>query len=644
MKNKSSFSESFLPLRQDVIRYKQTLSCFKMKKRILSVLFIILTMNVFSQTLTRKVLFIGIDGCRWDALQIANAPAIDNLLNDAVYSGDGLCAYKTWSGNGWSSMLTGVWHPKHGVTDNSFLGANYINYPDFITRVEDFNPALRTVTAVHWDPINSMIIQNADNEQTFTTDLGVKNGAVDALTNDNPDILFVAFDDVDHAGHSYGFSPLVPEYIQSIEITDSYVDAILYALQNRPNYSSEDWLIVVTTDHGGTTAGHGGGTLEERTIFNIFSNPSFSPQELSRTSVSQAATFDEAQFAPQAYGQPVNQAPFLFGATQDFTIELWVKASAYTDDPAFISNKDWSSGLNTGFVISAQQDQYWKVNIGDGTNRLDIQGGYIQPDQWHHLAVSFDRDGLMTAYEDGVVVGFDKMQNIGNIDSGLPLVINQDGTTTYGYDFEGSYKDIRIWNAVIPEATIVEWATKPLTNTHPFYSNLQANWKCEDGSGSTLQDSGPNNNDVNVNGSLTWKPGQTNTFIVYDYSATTREPDNAVSVLEWLCVPIQQTWNLDGKSWVTPCNPNALFPTSETSPLLITPNPSQGAFVIQVNFLSPSVRITVSDIQGKTIFSGDWENTRQNYTLLLPENTAKGIYWLKLETGEKVWTEKLVKE
>jgi predicted AlkP superfamily pyrophosphatase or phosphodiesterase len=34
----------------------------------------------------------------------------------------------------------------------------------------------------------------------------VKNAAVNALQNDNPDILFVDFDDVDHAGHSYGFS------------------------------------------------------------------------------------------------------------------------------------------------------------------------------------------------------------------------------------------------------------------------------------------------------------------------------------------------------------------------------------------------------------------------------------------------------
>lgn len=524
-----------------------------MKTITTSLLLLFSVFHSYSQVPVRKILFIGIDGCRADALMAANTPAIDNLLTHAVYSTDGLCAYKTWSGNGWSSMLTGVWHTKHGVTDNSFAGSNYLSYPDFIARMESFDPALRTITSVHWDPINSTIINNADSENTYATDLEVKNGAVNALTNDNPDVLFVAFDDVDHAGHTYGFSPAIQQYIQAIEITAGYVGNIITALQNRPNYSNEDWLVVLTTDHGGTPAGHGGGTLEERTIFTIYSNPAFAPQQLSRQAITQPATYNEAHLASHTYAKPANQTPFLFGASQDFTIEFWVKPTAFTSDPAFISNKNWNSGLNAGFVISAQQSEYWKVNIGDGTDRLDIQGGYLLPGVWHHLAVSFDRDGLMTAYEDGVVVGFDKMQNIGNINTALPLVINQDGTTTYGYDIEASYKDIRVWNTVIPDSTLINWAAKPVTPSHPYYNQLLANWKCEDGAGTTLQDASPNANNCAVTGPLTWNNNQSTSFTVYDYSGTTREPDNAVTALTWMCVPIQPSWNLDGKSRVLPC-------------------------------------------------------------------------------------------
>lgn len=418
-------------------------------------LYLTITLSLLCQT--HKVLLIGIDGCRWDAVVAANAPAIDNLLNNAIYSDNGLTEYKTWSGTGWSGMLTGVWHTKHGVVDNSFSGSNYTQYPDFISRAESYNPNLSTISVVHCAPINTNIIQAIDQEYSVATDSEVKNTAVNILTKNNPDVLFVAFDDVDHAGHSYGFSPTTTQYIQTIETTDGYISEILTALYNRTNYANEDWLIVLTTDHGGIPSGHGGGTLEERTIFNIYQNPNFTDQHLSRNVVSNTTTYNEARFPAGTYATPVNQAPFMFGTLQDFTIEFWIKANAYTNDPSFISNKNWNSGYNPGFVISAEQGKYWKVNVGDGTNRLDIQGGFISPNEWHHIAVSFDRNGLMTAYEDGVIVGFNSMQNIGNINSGLPLIINQDGTTTYGHNFDGSIKDIRIWNTVVSESNLVAW-------------------------------------------------------------------------------------------------------------------------------------------------------------------------------------------
>lgn len=567
---------------------------------------VILNSQVFSQANNRKVLFIGVDGCRWDALMAANAPSIDSLLLNAVYSGNGLTEYTTWSGTGWSNMLTGVWHTKHGVTDNSFSGSNYGSYPDFISRIELHNPLWNTVSVAHWSPINTAIIQSIDKEVNVATDLLVRDSVVHILNTTNPDILFVDFDDVDHAGHLYGFSPSTTQYVQTIELTDGYIGDILTALKNRPNYSNEDWLVVVTTDHGGIPAGHGGGTLEERTIFTVYNNPSFTMQEIVRDSVSTNITFSEAAFSLGGHASPVDQTPFLFGSSTDFTIELWVKAAGYTGDPALISNKNWNSGVNPGFVISAQQGQYWKVNLGDGSDRVDIQGGFLQPGQWHHLAVSFDRSGLMSAFEDGVLVGFDSISSIGNINSGLPLVINQDGTMTYGLNFNGSIRDIRIWNAVIPDSVIVDWATTPVSTSHPFYGSLLANWMCDDGTGSVLQDAGPNTNDCNISGVVTWLANQSNTFTVYDYSMTPREPDNAVTVLDWMCVPLQPNWNLDGKSWVAPCGITAVSSLPVMPPVSISPNPVDDLLMIQWNSeLLVDANITVMDMAGRLLSNAD---------------------------------------
>lgn len=600
-----------------------------MKRKIILILVLTVILNIQSQT--RKVLFIGIDGCRADVLMGANTPAIDDLLTHAVYSTDGLCAYKTWSGNGWSSMLTGVWHTKHGVTDNTFSGANFTNYPDFISRMETYNAALKTISCVHWGPINTTIIQNANIKNTYATDLEVKNGAVAALTTDNPDVLFVAFDDVDHAGHTYGFDSTISQYVSTIETTDSYVGAVVAAMKSRPNYANEDWLVVVTTDHGGNLAGHGGGTIEERTIFNIYSNPNFTTQQLSKSVVSNAATFNESRFVATSFAKPVNQTPFSFGTTQDFTIEFWVKANNYTGDPALISNKNWGGGANPGFVISAQSGKFWKVNIGDGTDRLDIEGGYLQPGTWHHLAVSFDRDGLMTAYEDGAVVGYEKMQNINSITSGLPFVINQDGTTTYSLKFDGSYRDIRVWNSVIPNDVLVEWATKPVTSGHPFYSQLLANYNCEETSGTTLLDSGPNSNNATITGSVTRQTGQSNTFAVNDYAATTREPDNAVTALNWMCVPIQTAWNLDGKSHVAVCE--TLPPPPPAYNIVLFPNPTSSLLNVTFESPNPSATLKISKVTTgqlvlqKTLFS----TTGFYQDQINVSSYKKGIYVVTIE-------------
>ena len=72
------------------------------KKSLFFILLIVFEVGGFLPASARKVLFIGVDGCRWDAIVAANAPGIDGLLAHAIYSGNGLTEYKTWSGTGWS--------------------------------------------------------------------------------------------------------------------------------------------------------------------------------------------------------------------------------------------------------------------------------------------------------------------------------------------------------------------------------------------------------------------------------------------------------------------------------------------------------------------------------------------------------------
>ncbi|REC42359.1 alkaline phosphatase family protein [Chryseobacterium pennipullorum] len=609
----------------------------------------VVVMSSFFGAQTKKVLFIGIDGCRADVMMSTPTPNIQNLISQSIYSIDGLCAATTWSGNGWSTMLTGVWHTKHNVQDNNFTHPNYINYPDFLTRAETYNPNLRTISLAHWAPINDKIIQQADVKTNLATDLAVKNAAVTALQNDNPDILFVDFDDVDHAGHSYGFSSSVPQYVSSIKTVDSYIGEIVTAMKNRPSYSNEDWLVVLTTDHGAVESSHGGGNLSERNIFTVYSNPGFMPQQISKTVLESSKTFNQLNFPAGTYAKPANQTAFNFGTSQDFTIEFWVKPNAaYSSDPVMISNKNWASGKNKGIVFSGYSGQTFKMNIGDGTNRIDLVGGKMETNKWKHIAASFDRDGLVTLYEDGVPVTFAKMNSIGNIDSGLPLTLNQDGTNTYGINLAASYKDIRIWKSALPNEVIVNWASQDITPSHPYYSQLLANWRCNETSGNTLTDSGPNGNNMTTTGSPTYNANTTHTFKMYDYTSTTRETDHFPTVLNWLCIPVQSSWGIDGVNRIPVCSKGTLAAreTKAAAPgFKIYPNPV--STVVSIRYQSEDKEIKAEIIAGKGshISTKHLQSSNGYYDEKINvETLPAGTYYIKITDSRKSQTQTFIKK
>jgi predicted AlkP superfamily pyrophosphatase or phosphodiesterase len=216
---------------------------------------------------------IGIDGCRPDALLAADTPCMDTLIDDGALSVLAQTCAVTSSGPSWSSLLTGTWPAKHGVQDNSFAGARFDRYPHVFVRAKEARPELVTVSFVHWAPIHEQIVVGADLSRACGSAQEVENEAVRALQEGDPDFLFLHLDDVDHAGHESGYSVDVPAYLEAIAQADRHVGAVLSAVRERPRFEEEDWLILVTTDHGGSGTSHGQNIPEHRTIFLIVSGP-----------------------------------------------------------------------------------------------------------------------------------------------------------------------------------------------------------------------------------------------------------------------------------------------------------------------------------------------------------------------------------
>ena len=236
---------------------------------------------------TPKVLLIGIDGVRPDVLAEVPTPSIDALAAAGWYTAQARTTTPSVSGPSWSSMLTGVWPGKHGVTNNNFTGRDYTQYPSFLTRVEQTHPELATFAALDWLPlaqlpddpapllppaIDTRVTLDGYEHGWAEADGMVTAQAVEHLTRADPDALFVYLGNPDETSHQNG--SIGTEYRDAIALADSQVGMLIDAIRARPGYPDEDWLILISTDHGRRPdGGHGGDSPEEMTIFILASGP-----------------------------------------------------------------------------------------------------------------------------------------------------------------------------------------------------------------------------------------------------------------------------------------------------------------------------------------------------------------------------------
>lgn len=231
-----------------------------------------------SKAHTRKVLLIDIDGVRWDRLRAADTPNIDKLAANGRIGASLLPSIdvaEPVSGPGHASILTGVWPDKHEVVDNTFEDTRLDDYPDVLTRMEKTNPRLSTFSTLDWEPINTYIIDSPDVKlqqsgygSTEASDRGSAGAAEQAIAGDL-DAGFVYFHQVDAAGHAEGSES--DEYLSAIEEVDSLVGDVVDAVHSRPSYPAEDWLFLLTTDHGFAGRAHDSDDRRNREIWILAS-------------------------------------------------------------------------------------------------------------------------------------------------------------------------------------------------------------------------------------------------------------------------------------------------------------------------------------------------------------------------------------
>lgn len=236
----------------------------------------LLAVDVDTTRIHRKVLIIGIDGFRAEAMQQSITPNLFQLSQhqNTYYTDQNIVEDLTFSGPNWGSLCTGVHWCKHKIESNDYANNQLDEYPHFFSYIEEVRPDLNTASVVNWTPINTYSAKTyADYapEESLNDD-EVYQVAAELLNNQiplNPNVLFLHFDEADGTGHTYGYSSEIPEYRTVLTAIDAHVGNLLNIIETK-RQNGENWLICVVSDHGGDGTGHGGGQDNDfinKTIF-----------------------------------------------------------------------------------------------------------------------------------------------------------------------------------------------------------------------------------------------------------------------------------------------------------------------------------------------------------------------------------------
>jgi predicted AlkP superfamily pyrophosphatase or phosphodiesterase len=255
-----------------------------------------------SKPKTPKAVFIIVDGIPADVIEKLDPPVLKNISKVGGFTrahvGGGKGTYSetpTISAVGYNSLLTGTWVHKHNVWDNDIAKPNY-QYWNIFRIAEQHNPDLKTAIFSTWlDNRTKLVGEGLDSagnvqldyhfdsfeldtinyphddsaQYIHRIDEAVSSEAGRYIAEHGPDLSWVYLEFTDDMGHRYGDGD---KFYNAIKVADQQIGKVWNAIQEREKKFDEDWLIVITTDHGRDTETgkhHGGQSDRERSTWIV---------------------------------------------------------------------------------------------------------------------------------------------------------------------------------------------------------------------------------------------------------------------------------------------------------------------------------------------------------------------------------------
>jgi len=304
---------------------------------------------------TKKAVYIIIDGVPADQIERLHTPAIFDIASRGAYAraytGGEIGGYSqtaTISAIGYTNLLTATWFNKHNVGGNSDLQPNY-NYWTIFRIAKEQPKDYKTAIYSSWTDNRTVLIGEGRKETNhlkidyvkdgydldtirfpkkekdlhiFDIDEQISKDAAEGIRKDAPDLSWVYLWYTDDAGHIAGNGAFFDEYVRK---ADDQVARIWEAVKYREANFDEEWMIVVTTDHGrGENGhGHGGQSRRERTTWistNVPVNSHFKAGGLAITDIAPSICRYMGFEVPQAVLWEQDGIPFI-GKTDIYDLQ-----------------------------------------------------------------------------------------------------------------------------------------------------------------------------------------------------------------------------------------------------------------------------------------------------------------------------------
>ena len=210
-----------------------------------------------------NVLLVSFDAFGWKYLDLVDTPVLDTFKTQGVYADYVINVIPTETFPNHVSLATGLYPESHGIISNEMydpvLKKHFnmsVTDPEWwwhegVKPIWHTNEKQGGISGVVWWP-GYNIKNYTPTYSTSKTNISYKQRVDLALSwlksEKPPNFLMLYFEDLDHAGHNYGFGS--PETLEEVRKIDNITGYLIEQLKK--NNLLDKWNIILTADHGMT--------------------------------------------------------------------------------------------------------------------------------------------------------------------------------------------------------------------------------------------------------------------------------------------------------------------------------------------------------------------------------------------------------